>query len=405
MKNISAQEAIRSKSIDTSSLILLSSEVLKKELGESARESLIKINSYYLNGKYVEALEEIMSSASKIKNPEIYNLINSQVELSKKNSIPEHNESRRYFETIFSQKLWNSQNVENFKSSIKLVDMMKQNTQDDSKLKIQLNNISTITSKSENEVAIDCIRSFAELPVIANITSELRSHLYSISNTKDRGGKRNLDGTKPLSYNPGITKANQSMPTDSLLDTVVSGKVTDLFDIDANKLDGYSKNHRQVPYVNSISGTAYDVVATLSKYMELYKNDKNLEKDINNIAQGYLSFACKNGYHSMEEILDVFHSKEAKEIFDRYNVKINPLPESILAESISQATEYSKKINLQSNVNAEIKDMVLKNELNDLSHIKIPKELITPFENVKLDKAKDIKTTSGINKQYPSRSH
>lgn len=405
MEKESKQEAIKSSSIDTSSLILLSSKILKEELGESVSDSLNKINSYYLNTKYSEALDEILVLASRVKDPVIYELINSQIELSKNNSSPERNESRRYFETIFSQKLWDSQGIDSYESSQKLVDVMKQNTKEGSELKEQLDNIPIIRSKEANEVAISYIRSFSELPEMESITRNLRSGADSLSNLKDRGKKRDFEGVAPLSYNPGIIKANQALPVDQLLDHVIQDKVVDSFDIDIKKVDGYSKNHKQVPYVNSVSGTAYGAVATLSKYMEIHKNDKNLEKDVNNIVRGFISFTCMKGYHSMEEMIDVFNTSESKAVFDKYNVKIAPLPESMLEASISQAAEYSKKINLHSIMNIEIKETYSKNKQSDLSNIQIPKKLKNFLKSAKLVTSNDRKFDTGYKAKNYSRAH
>lgn len=356
-KNSAEFSAIQSTSANTSDLILLSSKILHDQLGQKFDDNLQKIGSHYLNEQYTEALDMISSSARDLPNPQLSEVLASKIEIAASNDSPYKDTSRRYFDTDFAQKVWENQAEGHFQSANKLAEMIRKSVPTESELGRELKDVPVVKSKEDVAVAIGCIREFGEFPQFSDITHELRDAATSLSQAKDRGAKRIFaKGDEPLSQNPGLMKANDPMPADRLLNKVAKGKITDQFTIDTTKVDGYSATHTQVPYVNSVSGTTYALVAILSQYMSEHKSDPDLNKDVNNIVQSFLSFTCKGGYHSISEMTDVLLSKESQEVFNKYNVKLAPLPDSITTQAFLQAAKYSEKINLQSNVNASIKE-------------------------------------------------
>ncbi|KGP64112.1 hypothetical protein EP47_08185 [Legionella norrlandica] len=177
----------------------------------------------------------------------------------------------------------------------------------------------------------------------------------SISNSKDRGPKRKLP-EELISQNPGIVKSISPMPVNELLPTAMSNKVADIFEIDPSIVRGYSKTNTQVPYVNSVSGTTFVLVAVLTHYIEKYKNDSNLENDTNHIIQAFLSFTCKCGYHSLAEMQDVLNDPAVKEIFATNNITIHDLPQKALDAAIAASGEYATRITLQHRLHEHISE-------------------------------------------------
>ncbi|MBP7190198.1 MAG: hypothetical protein KA998_03010 [Rickettsiaceae bacterium] len=190
-----------------------------------------------------------------------------------------------------------------------------------------------VNSNKDSEDIIGFIRTFAYFtPKIITMSDELRGHAGSISQRKDRGSPRyDKDNKEIFSKNPGIMLANNPMPQNELLEKTQSNRIVDSFNIAIDKSPkGFSASNTQVPFTNSVSGATYDMIATMSLYMQQHANDPDLNKDINNIVQNFCAFTCKKGYHSMAEMLEVIHSEEAKKVFNEYNVTIQPMPARLL---------------------------------------------------------------------------
>ena len=152
----------------------------------------------------------------------------------------------------------------------------------------------------------------------------------------------------------GYTGCHTGLPKGHLSITPAKNRLVDTFKIDPNKVGGYSKTHKEIPSVNSISGTTYTLAAVLTEFIKKYKNDPDLEKDVNNITQGFLAFTCKSGFHSYGEMLDVLKDKSVKNFFADNNLTLHAFPESILKNSFEAATAYSTQTNLQHTLNQEI---------------------------------------------------
>jgi hypothetical protein len=122
------------------------------------------------------------------------------------------------------------------------------------------------------------------------------------------------------------------------------------------KHPGYSAARAIEPYVNSISGTTYRLVAILKIYMEKNANDPDLEMDVKNIVKAFVGFTCKKGYHSLIEIVDALNDPGVQKLFEERNIKLNTnfLTDNTLKAVFDESASYSKNINLQRGVNEEI---------------------------------------------------
>ncbi|KTD55567.1 substrate of the Dot/Icm secretion system [Legionella santicrucis] len=343
-------EALKASTVDSADSVLITIRIIEHELGHSQELNLVK-QAFAQNDykRTFDLIESLINPTLLEKNEELFALICEKIATAFEHDNPHKNWSRRYFDTRLSQELWNIQNANYFSSIEKLASLMIEKNR-------QFTPSTQVKSLDEAEDVIKLVRDFGEKThEINTLMGELRSMKTSISNSKDRGPKRKLSEGL-ISQNPGIVKSISPMPVDELLTTAMCNKVADVFEIDPSVVRGYSKTNTQVPYVNSVSGTTFVLVAVLTNYIEKYKNDPNLENDTNHIIQAFFSFTCKCGYHSLAEMQDVLNDPAVREIFANNNITIHDIPQKALDAAIAASCHYATRITLQHKLHEDISE-------------------------------------------------
>ncbi|HIG0327944.1 TPA: Dot/Icm T4SS effector Ceg14/sidL [Legionella pneumophila] len=123
-----------------------------------------------------------------------------------------------------------------------------------------------------------------------------------------------------------------------------------------NNEDGkqwFWNNSRQYSsYVGSISGHTCNIVGMLTKYMAEYKEDPDLQSDINLFLIQVIGVYAKRGFHAMLEVIDVLHDPYVQNIFKEYGVKVNlysyfkenPELAGFLQHAMNDATTYTQAL-------------------------------------------------------------
>ncbi len=225
-----------------------------------------------------------------------------------------------------------------------------------------------ILTIKEIDTIADKVREYEDgVPRISELRDSIREKKESIYNDKDRSKDKKDPKLKPVSRNPGIMTANQPEYRDQLLDENKIGKPVDTHSIGLTKDNkpGFSAENKNVPFVNSLSGTTYGLVALLSEYMEQNKKDPKLEEDVNNIIKYNVTFRIKNGFHSYQEMHAVLNDKVVKEIFQKHGVKVKDIFEDrTILNAMENAHEYSQAMIKRRAINIEL--VGLHNNLKDI---------------------------------------
>ncbi|WP_133135819.1 hypothetical protein [Legionella rowbothamii] len=348
-KTSDLKKMLSSKKLDTSDFILIALDMLHNEKATSSSDMLVQQSieesmQDYLNLDYEAATEKLISAAKTLNDASIAGLFESTAKRAAKNSKPEKVESRRYFENHLVNEQWNSLNDESHKDSMDRfakfmagANLLYAEKESFSKLK-KVNNL------EDMEMVIAAMRGFGEKTesILSRESSMRREENIPISKFKDRGGKRDSKDVGDT-MNPGIIKANTPTPADERREKAVTGSITDSFLINKKVDSGYSSTNVDVPFVNSVSGTAYTLAAVLDQYIEQNPKEPNLQMDVDNIVKVFVSFTCKSGFHSLSEMADVLRSPEVEEVFSKHNLKINySCSEAILDEAIKAASQYAE---------------------------------------------------------------
>jgi hypothetical protein len=85
----------------------------------------------------------------------------------------------------------------------------------------------------------------------------------------------------------------------------------------------FTNNRKRAAYVGSISGHTCKIVAMLTKYMEVNKEDSFLSRDLTLFLIQLVGVYAKRGYHGMLEVMDVLHDSFMQKIFNKYDVNLN----------------------------------------------------------------------------------
>lgn len=344
------RKMLENAKIDTSDFILIALDILKienKTLEEqSIEEAIGAIKVDYLEVNYTGAVEKLIAAAKTLKDPSIAKLFEQAAEKAAKNSKPEHVESRRYFENKFVTEQWKTLDTTDHQDSL---DRLAKFMVGANKLyaeKQGFSKLRKVNNLNDMEMVISAIRGFGEegsaTAVVLDKIIEMRHEENALSGFKDRGIER-IPKDVGYSQNPGIIKANTPMPLVERREQAVQGSITDSFLIKRTVKDGYSAKNVDVPFINSVSGTAYTLAAVLNEYAKENQQSPTLQKDMDNIIQTFVAFTCKSGFHSLSEMMDVLNSAEVCGIFDVYGLKINHLfSKETLETAITAASDYTE---------------------------------------------------------------
>ncbi len=112
----------------------------------------------------------------------------------------------------------------------------------------------------------------------------------------------------------------------------------------------WKNNRERSAYVGSSSGHTCNIVGMLTKYMEKYRDDPILNRDINFFLVQLVAVYAKRGYHGTLEVIDVLHDEDVKKIFKSYNVDVdlrsyfakNPECRAFLEYAMNDASAYAQ---------------------------------------------------------------
>lgn len=350
---------LKANILDTSDVILLSTEILYQipALDTELKSRLNSILVAYLNQDYALALQTLEAIYNKL--PEHYQTITPWVHKHIKSDtlirkdLPTRNESRRFFESKLAHSAWLQLNVNHFCSLNKLAIYMASRNE---KYHYLPQNVSI---HDEAEKIVRSIRDYVdETKIYSDVGSVVRLYKNSLSMLKDRG-KKKTDGT--LSMHQGIIKSTSPTPRDFYLSQARTNSVTDSFEINPNVTNGFSANKKFTPFVNSVSGTTYDLAILLLQYIEDNKEDKNLQQDINNIVLAFLLFSCKEGYHNFYEMLAVLTEDNMIDFLFKLNrITVGSyVLEPYLEAPYRMAAVYALVINARKIMHADLTKQVL----------------------------------------------
>lgn len=348
-KTSDLRKMLSSKNIDTSDFILIALDVLRNEEATSSNDILVRTSikecmQNYLDLDYEAATEKLISAAKTLGDTSIADLFESTAKKAAKNSRPEQVQSRRYFENHLVNEQWNSLNDESYKDSMDRFAKFMAGANLLYAEKESFSTLKKVNNLGDMEMVIAAMRGFGEQTesILSRESAMRREENTPISKFKDRGAKRDskdVGGT----MNPGIIKANTPTPLDERREKAVTGSITDSFLINKTVESGYSSTNVDVPFVNSVSGTAYTLAAVLDQYIEQNSEEPNLQIDVDNIVKVFVSFTCKSGFHSLSEMADVLRSNEVQEVFSKHNLNINySCEEAILDEAIKASSQYAE---------------------------------------------------------------
>ena len=338
-------QALKSPNLDSSNYILLSTKILEIKLGGAVKSDIDKIKKAYLEFDYDHAMNLIKKLC--IDNEKMQDGKFIIRKLKDVIDAPTANPSRRYFETQLSQQLWNNQDKNAIESIGRLGTFMKE-------MNAQMPTPAKVTNLEEAAQVVDLTRDFGyKTPVVNKLMDELRDNPVSISQTKDRGDEK---PEKLGSMNPGVMRSYMRMPHNERFVKPEMGRIVDRNTIDSQK-PGYSTKRKEVPFVNSISGTTYRMVAALAKYVEKHPEEPKLQQDVNNLTRSWVGFACMNGFHSYAELMDVLKEDQVQDLFTKRNLKLNVdfTPKDILDRSFESSANYARVIGLQQQVGSDIR--------------------------------------------------
>jgi hypothetical protein len=377
--------AIQAQNLDSSELILLVTRLMESKLksgpNQELQEKLKEIKNLHIQSQSAGAIASILEYCD--KNPSVIptNLTKMIKEkASKLNDNPNEDHNRRFFETRFAEHLETEiAKSESYKSVEKLATVMK-------KMKSSLNIPTTMNSANDAELVLSRVCQFND-----NIEMGLKGGSTHYPK-KDRAEKFDDKKRDVLSRNPGIMKSTSPNFADLVASSDIKNKVVDRFKVDSFKAEGYSKQHKEVPFVNSISGTAFTLSALLSEHINANKGDPNLQKDVNNIAMSFISVYIKKGYHSLGEMMDVLQEPHIVKMFEANGVKLDfKFPDAVMEKTYQEAQAYT-------NATCQKKasqDQIIQGKVA-LAHVPMPEPKMAENVRVELGKVVDNPKKSAV---------
>ena len=346
-------QALAAPKLDSSDFILLSMDMLRGALGEEADKHLNAVSAKYQEQDYEGAFKGLIELAGGSEEK----LGGDVVALMKSKSTalrddPTANQSRRFYETRLATHL-----EEELKTSgaFRSVGGMRDVIAKQFQAKGRNVSLPAVNSPEDAQTLIGLICRFND-----NIEMGLKedSPAYQSKDRLERPKEKTGDGTKEidkLSRNPGVMKANAPNFTDLVSEQDSKNRVPERNAIDASKKEGYSAEHPEVPFVASISGTTFTLVALLDDYMKANANDASLGTNVSNIVKSFMAFYIKNGFHSYSEMQDVLREKNIKEVFTKYNVAVDlGVSDAVRDKTNKDAQDYAKGVSLKGAMQAEL---------------------------------------------------
>lgn len=343
-----------SEELDWSEFVLCVTGIFENKIGSKAAVPISILKEQFLHNHKKGALDTIRflcHSYDEIRfDNALLNLILNKMSILKDN--PMKLDSRRYFEFNFSHGLWNTLNEIEFKSIEKLSHLIHKISYAAPSETFYPPGKVFLHRHAEKVIAM--IREFCDkTKEIDDRHREIRNE-SPLSPQKDRGPKKEA---KVFSSSPSIMRALACVPPDEIV-PIRENPLTDTFLIDEKKENGYSQSRRDVPFVNSISGTTYAFVTVLERYIQEHKTQlskKSLQLEVNNLIKAFISFSCKNGYHSLAEMMDVLKDPAVTKLMNSYGLILNlDYSRETMDYAYTKSIDYTIKLCFQRILNKEI---------------------------------------------------
>ena len=345
---------LKKGTMDRSDFILIALNILENEGKGLADRSLMdaaikQIKIDYLDMNYDGSISKLIEMAGILTDTTIAPLFETTVASIPTDVLkPEDQMSRRYFENKLSHLMWRSLATDSYYDSLDRLAKFMVGENIEYAADKPYKALQKVKDLSDMQMVISAIRDFVPRTAIIQAHEDaMRTSGETLSSLKDRGAKRSTnDDDIGYSLNPGIIKANSPMPEDERLDVkdAKKAKITDTFLINREKEGGYSAARVDIPFVNSVSGTAYTLAAVLQQYALVNATSATLPGDLNNIAQTFVYFTCMQGYHSLSEMKDVLASSEVKDLFIDAGLTINvSFTDENLNKAIDAAQNYAER--------------------------------------------------------------
>lgn len=405
------KEALLSPMVDTSDVILFAIQTLE---GQVHPGRMIRIRNAYTDGNMPRAKELILGALKTIAahpfagDEELKQNITDAFERAV--DVPEHIHGRRYFETKFAQDMWASLTPEHFDAinsllqTVKILNDLEPN--EDKKLKTPLPDV--VENIDQAYVVIGVIRELGDVnQSMLDIIIPTRTNSPNAPK-KDRGAqKEGVKDTPIYSMNPGVIRAHAPLSEEERVD-VSANKPVDTFRIDRTKDEGFSATREHIPFVNSISGTAYSMVAALRLYVDQHPDMPRYElsRRLDSIVHAFIGFTCMNGYHSIGEMVEVLNEDVVKDLFASANVRLSGrFYSDNLGEVLKSAAFYSDLLNKRQEVNkaarkahkAKLSDGWKLDPIDPVSYLKKTKE---PNAIILIDTPHTILQNSFYSQEY-----
>ncbi|KTD54167.1 coiled-coil protein [Legionella sainthelensi] len=360
-------QALKANPIDSSDFILLTTALLKKELGGKVRQEVDEIMTHYLHlekDKAILAIEKICETHREISEN---HLLSTTIVEAKKHVTdnPIENQSRRYFETRFATNLFESMEEESpvfYDGMQKLSDLVKELNpglydKDIGKGKDDV----AITTMEGAKSVVGTIRELGDTtPDFTLKRNAVRRNSPAAYKTKDRLNEP-VRGTNEennvFSQNPGIMKSIHAMPFNERT-SEEQNRIVDSYALNPAVKDGYSATKTHVPFVNSVSGTAFSTVTLAGAFIEKHPQDPDLQEHVDNIVLTFVARAVNEGFHSLREIMDVFKEPAVQKVINDHKLELRiKYPPEVLNKSFQEAVQYSTKVCLGRCVKDELQNI------------------------------------------------
>ncbi|MCS5708464.1 hypothetical protein CC99x_006035 [Candidatus Berkiella cookevillensis] len=345
-------EALNSPNLDSSDLILMSIQLLEAEL----KVELVDVRNAYIQNDYSTAKQIINNlCANNIEDQRIAMLVIQK--MLQVRDIPEENQSRRYFEARFSKALLGGLNERDFEALNHFLQTIRR-LDTDGAFASQLPTADVMTLQDAVKV-VNVVRGFGDdNPIVNGYRGPLRKK-SPIVPRKDRDDtpikEDDNSRAKPLSLNPGVMKASAPIPVDEQLDKALQGKTPDTFRIDRGVNDGFSATRADIPFVNSVSGTAFSLSVMLHFFLEENKGQEGLEAEVDSIIRAFMGHMCGKGYHSMGEMIEVLRDPSVQNLFAQHQIALNlDFNSDTTRDTFKAAASYSKTINIKRKFSEEL---------------------------------------------------
>ncbi|MCS5711010.1 hypothetical protein [Candidatus Berkiella aquae] len=370
--------ALQANKLDSSEFILLLMGYAQEVEGVNSDELSSILNQAfksYVCLNYQEAKEILISFLISKKNKVDPKILETAI--SRKASLndsPNDNHNRRFFETLLAKVI--KKNTKSYDSINKMLDTMKASS------KYTKENLEKLPKARNYEEAMNILRyihSFEATNSTQSMKEEIKDKLTSqamyskmvyTAQKSEPAESRNrgiMKSTTPNFYD-FLYKKNKKMrhPDATYYNAKGQEDFMDMEESEGENEVDYFKNHSEIPFVESLSGTTCSLVGILLLYLDEHKNEPTelLNEDINNIIKLFMAYLIEPGFHSLGEVTAILEADFVKEQLNRYGVKIDlSFSEKDKMEMLEPAILYTKTSCIKKTMHHELEENVQRHRM------------------------------------------